>query len=111
MNTKQALALARASKRIADCRNISPEQLISADKALKKNASSALAHPLVLDISDEREFGDGVWIYLRDGWISDVLDLSTIHEDTWGECIDLLKRVKFIREQMEDPQSDAPITK
>lgn len=111
MNAKELATLNRAIRRIADCRNITPEQLIAGDKSVKKNLASVLAHPLVIDVSDERAFGDGIWIYLRDGWISDALDLSTIHEDSWGECVDLLKRAAFDREQMEDRDNDAPIAK
>lgn len=106
-NAKRQRALDLAKKRIGDCRNITPEMLVDADKATKTIAS-VTKHPLVLDISDERDRGDGIWVYLHDGWISDILGTSTIHEDTWAECISLLKEVYFDRSTMHDQDDDAP---
>lgn len=40
--------------------------------------------------SDERKCGDGFWIYLKDGYISN-LECGTIHEWTIADCIAELK--------------------
>ena len=37
-------------------------------------------------ISDERGSGDGIWIYLKDGYRNAVLDSGLIHEHTIAEC-------------------------
>ena len=34
---------------------------------------------------------DGIWVYLKDGIISDVLGCETIHEDTWKEVLRVLR--------------------
>jgi hypothetical protein len=107
INAKHQRALLDAQKRIGDNRKITPAMLVEADRSTKTIASVA-KHPLVCDISDERDRGDGVWIYLHDGWISDILETSTIHEDTWAECIALLKEVYFDRSTMDDQDDDAP---
>jgi hypothetical protein len=41
-------------------------------------------------ISDERGSGDGVWVYLKDGYRNAVLDSGLIHEHTIEECCDQL---------------------
>ena len=107
INAKHQRALLDAQKRIGDNRKITPAMLVEADRSTKTIASVA-KHPLVRDISDERDRGDGIWVYLHDGWISDMLETSTIHEDTWAECIALLKEVYFDRSTMDDQDDDAP---
>ena len=34
---------------------------------------------------------DGIWVYLKDGVISDVLECGTIHEDTWKVVLHVLR--------------------
>jgi len=52
----------------------------------------------IADVSDERAIGDGVWIYLADGFYCFEFDpfypSSTIHEQTVGACISRLKRAR-----------------
>lgn len=47
-----------------------------------------LALPYVSAVSDERTFGDGIWVYYRNGYKS-AMDLKGAlhqdHEDTWAE--------------------------
>jgi len=41
-------------------------------------------------ISDERGNGDGIWVYLKEGFINTHLECGTIHEHTVAECCDQL---------------------
>ena len=41
-------------------------------------------------ISDERGSGDGIWVYLKDGYTNIRLDSGYIHEHTVAECCDQL---------------------
>lgn len=34
---------------------------------------------------------DGIWLYLKDGYISSTTDCGTIHEDTWKEVLHMLR--------------------
>ena len=45
------------------------------------------ADPRVADVSDERDMGDGYWVYLKPGWrwVEDCL--HAIHEDTPSACL------------------------
>jgi|TARA_R100000030_G_scaffold19852_1_gene14149 hypothetical protein len=42
--------------------------------------------PRVDWISDERGTGEGIWVYLKEGYINDHLECGTIHEHTVAEC-------------------------
>lgn len=99
--------ITRAARRIADCRNITPDQLVAADKAVRANAASVLRHPLVRDVSDERGMEDGVWVYLADGWTCPSSDCNSIHEDTWSDCVACLRGAYFQRAEMDDKEADA----
>ena len=46
---------------------------------------------IISDVSDERENGDGYWIYLKSGLINDLHDVHMVHEDTLKECAEILK--------------------
>lgn len=38
--------------------------------------------PRVADVSDERAMGDGYWVALRDGWLTETNGCQTVHEYT-----------------------------
>jgi hypothetical protein len=38
-------------------------------------------------VSDERGIGDGIWIYLEEGYIATTLEGTVIHEQTVRECL------------------------
>tara|TARA_R100000655_G_scaffold37159_1_gene71755 strand:+ start:318 stop:545 length:228 start_codon:yes stop_codon:yes gene_type:complete len=42
-------------------------------------------HPWVESISIETSSGDGYWVYLKEPYICDLMELSTIHEYTVKE--------------------------
>ena len=44
----------------------------------------------VESVSDERGSGDGIWVYLRGGYVNLTLDSGYIHEHTVAECCDQL---------------------
>ena len=95
MKTKNEIKLAQTTARI--CPKLSgfnPEEILAADKTTRTLAQIA-RHPLVQDISDERGYGDGFWIYLKDGFINEATDTSGIHEETVAECLALLKTAWF----------------
>lgn len=46
----------------------------------------------VADVSDEREMGDGFWVYLKPGWRWAEDWVHSIHEDTPSECLRELHR-------------------
>ncbi len=68
--------------------SITTQDIAAANKRLKPNRKSVLAHPLVRDISVE---SDGIWIYMHDGWCDPVTDSNAISEDTWSQAIANLK--------------------
>ena len=41
-------------------------------------------------VSDERGSGDGIWVYLKEGFINTRLECGTIHEHTVAECCNQL---------------------
>jgi hypothetical protein len=41
--------------------------------------------------SDERENGDGVWLYLRKGFINSEAGIHCYHEQTKKECLEQFK--------------------
>ena len=45
-----------------------------------------LNDPRVDSVSDERGYGDGIWVYLKQGYINQRLECGTIHEHTIAEC-------------------------
>lgn len=38
--------------------------------------------------------GDGVWVCLKEGYITDTTGTGTIHEDTWTKCLAVLRKVR-----------------
>jgi hypothetical protein len=42
-------------------------------------------------ISDERNSGDGYWIYLKEPFFNTHLECATIHEHNLNDCIEQLK--------------------
>jgi hypothetical protein len=55
------------------------------------------ADPRVSDISDERAYDEGVWVYLVPGWVSDSTDTGTIHERTLA---DIRSEMRSIRQSI-----------
>ncbi len=41
-------------------------------------------------VSDERGTEEGIWVYLKEGFINTHLECGTIHEHTVAECCDQL---------------------
>lgn len=50
-----------------------------------------LADQRVKEISDERENGDGIWVYLKKGFWNFELETHCIHEQTIGGAYEALK--------------------
>ena len=73
-------------------KTITKTELAEANKKLKPNLASIEAHPLVRDVSLER---DGVWIYLHDGWCCATTDMNAIAEDTLKQSVACLKRAYY----------------
>lgn len=48
------------------------------------------ADPRVDSVSDERDTGDGCWVYLRRPYADRSREMACIHEDTIRECCDIL---------------------
>lgn len=46
---------------------------------------------VIEDVSDERQMGDGYWVYLKKGYYWDDPGLHIVHEDTITECVRCLK--------------------
>jgi hypothetical protein len=40
----------------------------------------------VEEVSDERCFGDGIWVYYRPGWQSCLEGVHCDHEDSWSDA-------------------------
>jgi hypothetical protein len=54
--------------------------------------------PRVGSISDERNSGDGYWIYLANGWYNEDFDkgCTIIHEHTVKECLSQLRSTVYL---------------
>lgn len=74
---------------------ITNEKIAEANRKLKRNIASVRRHPLVRDVSDERARGDGVWIYLKNGWVCSNSECNAISEDTLADAVECLKHVYF----------------
>ena len=95
MEHHKQIKLARIHARIVPALSgFKPEEILEADKTTRTLAQIA-KHPLVQDVSDERGYGDGIWVYLKDGFINANTDTASIHEDTVAECLALLKTAWF----------------
>jgi len=59
----------------------------------KKNLPASLRkwHAIIDEVSDERENGDGYWIYLVAGYRNTMTDTHMVHEDTFRECAEQLR--------------------
>ena len=99
---KTAAKIEATAKRICPkLSGISPAEVIAADK-ITRSLSAIARHPLVESVSDERGFGDGVWVYLKNGFLNEATDTGSIHEDTVAEILPLLRSAWFdIRETDE----------
>lgn len=53
-----------------------------------KNLPTALRKysKMIAEVSDERESGNGYWVYLRDGFHNSLHDVHLVHESTPAEC-------------------------
>jgi hypothetical protein len=60
------------------------------NKTLDKLATKYLA--AIDDISDERNLGDGFWIYLKKPFFNAHMESRIIHEQKLSDCISELKR-------------------
>jgi hypothetical protein len=97
MEHHKQIKLARTHARIVPkLSGFNPEEILAADKVTRTLAQIA-KHPLVADVSDERgdRYGNGIWVYLKDGFINGNTDTASIHEDTVAECLALLKTAWF----------------
>lgn len=100
---RSAARLEDAARRIGASGICTPHELCAADTDTRSLAAAA-SHPFVSDISDERGFGDGVWIYLKDGVTCLNTDTGSIHEDTVAEALACLKRARYIPENTDEAQ-------
>lgn len=65
------------------------------------HAEHGLTVPSVLDklrvdarvssVDDERGLGDGVWVYLKDGYVNDSTECAMVHEETPTACLRVLR--------------------
>lgn len=51
------------------------------------------SNPHVHSISDERASGDGIWVYLRNGFNNGDGGEHAIHEDTFAACAEKLSLI------------------
>ena len=64
-----------------------------------KIADLIRSNPAVLEVNDERNSGDGfgsgdgIWVYLNQGFVEPLNGIHMIHEDTYRECASLLDTV------------------
>ncbi len=47
----------------------------------------------ILDVSDERNNGDGWWIYLKPPYFNNEMECRIIHEQQLSSCISILKSI------------------
>ena len=63
---------------------------------LPRTLADLYAHPLVEEISDERAYGDGIWVYLESGIIREPCDqVHCVHEDTVKECCEAFRWIEL----------------
>jgi hypothetical protein len=70
---------------------ITLSEIIKATKNLKPTISSIKAHPLVVDVSDERAYGDGWFVYLRDEIQTPGTETPTIHEKNLRDVVNEIR--------------------
>lgn len=58
---------------------------------MKLPASLRKWHKLIDYVSDERESGDGYWVYLNPGLINTLTETHMVHEDTLTDCAQIFK--------------------
>lgn len=56
-----------------------------------KTIEKVQAHPACAGVADDRQFGDGYWVYTKPGWMIPEMDCHTIHESSIAECYRLIK--------------------
>lgn len=59
---------------------------------------------MIKSISDERGSGDGIWVYLKDGYVWDG-ETQTVHEDTWKE---VYEQMDLVDEEETTPDYEMP---
>lgn len=55
-------------------------------------------HPYVSMVSDERSSNNGYWIYLKEPYFCNDMDLPSIHEYSIKECSEVFKSVSINKE-------------
>ena len=60
-------------------------------------------HPYVAMVSDERSSNDGYWIYLKEPYYCQSMELPSIHEYTLKECSEMFKDVVKNPSYWENP--------
>lgn len=66
-------------------------EINKATAALKPTLASIKSHPLVVDVSDERGFGDGWFVYLRDDIETPGTGTPTIHERNLRDVVNEIR--------------------
>ena len=61
---------------------------------LPRTMADLASHPWVESISDERSSGDGLWVYLKPGYVWDG-DVGSIHESTVKACCQEFRSISF----------------
>ena len=61
---------------------------------IPKTLQAIQADPRVDDIVDERDTGDGYWVYLKPGWYNPVDGLTMIHEWNVRDVLAKYRQIK-----------------
>lgn len=69
--------------------------------AKPKTLKEFLAHPFVEDVSIETDSNDGYFIYLKEPYYCEAMELPTIHEQTLKECSKMFEYVVINYEYWE----------
>ena len=59
-----------------------------------RTLAELVADPRVTSVSDERDDGDGVWIYLAPDWWNPQDECSVVHRDTMRDAMRSLADVR-----------------
>lgn len=62
---------------------------------MSKAQHTIATDPRVQSISDERNMGDGVWVYLKPGFLNGSTDTGTIHESSFSKCLRVLRTATY----------------
>ena len=64
--------------------------------------------PHVESISDERKYGEGIFVYFKKGFVNPQMECGTVHEDTWYEVYSKAQDFEQLDREEEEAETVPP---